>query len=142
MVTGRPPATSRQLPPITGVLVLSMAMVIAGGIYLAAYLPKQAPLPLPIALVTVGVVLFVVAALMLTRLGEFAWERFFQVGGWALLAYVVIVGMLELVLVIDQTRGALLALLTVILLIFALDIPLLLGFSVARFQETASPPTS
>jgi hypothetical protein len=124
------------------VVVLSMAMVIAGGIYLAAYLPKQAPLPLPIALVTAGVVLFVVAALMLTRLGEFAWDRFFQVGGWALLAYVVIVGMLELVLVIDQTRGALLALLTVILLIFALDIPLLLGFSVARFQETASPPTS
>lgn len=55
-----------------------MAMVIAGGIYLAAYLPKQAPLPLPIALVTVGVVLFAVAALMLTRLGEFAWDRFFR----------------------------------------------------------------
>jgi hypothetical protein len=118
-----------------------MAMVIAGGIYLAAYLPKQAPLPIPIALVTAGAVLFVVAAVMLSRLGEFAWDRFFQVGGWALLAYVVIVGMLELVLVIDQTRGALLALLTVILLIFALDIPVLLGFSVARFQEPAGSPT-
>jgi hypothetical protein len=118
-----------------------MAMVVAGGIYLAAYLPKQAPLPLPIALVTAGVVLFAVAAVMVTRLSEFAWDRFFQVGGWALLAYVVIVGMLELVLVIDQTRGALLALLTVILLIFALDIPLLLGFSVARFQETTDSPS-
>ena len=141
MVSGRPPTLGHQLPPVTAVVVTSMAMVIAGGIYLAAYLPKQAPLPLPIALVTVGVVLFSVAAVMLTRLGEFAWDRFLQVGGWALLAYVVIVGMLELVLVIDQTRGALLALLTVILLIFALDIPVLLGFSVARFQETTSPPT-
>jgi hypothetical protein len=123
------------------VVVVSMAMVITGGIYLAAYLPRQAPMPLPIALVTAGVVLFAVAAVMVTRLGEFAWGRFFQVGGWALLAYVVIVGMLELVLVIDQTRGALLALLTVILVIFALDIPLLLGFSVARFQETTETPT-
>lgn len=112
-----------------------MATVIAAGIYLAAYLPKQAPLPLPTALVVVGVLLFLVAAAMLTRLGNFAWSRFLQVGGWALLAYLVIVGMLEFVLVIDQTRGALLALLTVILLIFALDIPILLGFSVARYQE-------
>lgn len=141
MVSGRPPVPGRQLPPITALVVASMAMVIAGGIYLAAYLPKQAPLPIPIALVTAGAVLFVVAAVMLSRLGEFAWDRFFQVGGWALLAYVVIVGMLELVLVIDQTRGALLALLTVILLIFALDIPVLLGFSVARFQEPAGSPT-
>lgn len=141
MVSSRPPVPGRQLPPITAVVMASMAMVIAGGIYLAAYLPKQAPLPLPIALVTAGVLLFVIAAVMLTRLGDFAWDRFFQVGGWALLAYVVIVGMLEFVLVIDQTRGALLALLTVILLIFALDIPVLLGFSVARFQETAGSPT-
>ena len=141
MVSGRPPVPGRQLPPITALVVASMAMVIAGGIYLAAYLPKQAPLPIPIALVTAGAVLFVVAAVMLSRLGEFAWDRFFQVGGWALLAYVVIVGLLELVLVIDQTRGALLALLTVILLIFALDIPVLLGFSVARFQEPAGSPT-
>lgn len=136
-----PPVLGRQLPPITVVVVVSMAMVITGGIYLAAYLPKQAPLPVPIALVTIGVVLFVVAAMMLARLGDFAWGRFFQVGGWALVAYLVIVGMLEFVLVLDQTRGALLALLTVILLIFAFDIPLLLGFSVARFQETSGSPT-
>jgi hypothetical protein len=141
VVSRRPAVPGGQHPPITAVLVVSMAMVIAGGIYLAAYLPKQAPLPLPIALVTVGVVLFGLAAVMLSRLGEFAWHRFFQVGGWALLAYLVIVGMLEFVLVVDQTRGALLALLTVILLIFALDIPLLLGFSVARFQETTCSPT-
>jgi hypothetical protein len=123
------------------VVVVSMALVIAGGIYLAAYLPKQAPLALPTGLVTAGVMLFLVAAAMLTRLREFAWNRFFQVGGWVLLAYLVIVGMLEFVLVIDQTRGALLALLTVILLIFALDIPILLGFSVARHQQTSDSPT-
>lgn len=134
-MNGPPPVPDRQLPPITAVVVVSMATVIGAGIYLAAYLPRQAPLPLPIALVTVGVVLFVVSALMLTRLRDFAWSRFVQVGGWALLAYLVIVGMLEFVLLIDQTRGALLALLTVILLIFALDIPILLGFSVARHQE-------
>ena len=134
-MSGQPTGTDRQLPPITTVVVVSMAAVITAGIYLAAYLPTQAPLPLPTALVAVGVVLFLVSAVMLTRLREFAWFRFRQVGGWVLLAYLVIVGMLEFVLVIDQTRGTLLALLTVILLIFALDIPILLGFSVARYQE-------
>jgi hypothetical protein len=134
-VSGRASVPDRPLPPITMVVVLSMAAVITAGIYLAAYLPKQAPLPLPAALVTLGVVLFLVSAAMMTRLREFAWSRFLQVGRWVLLAYLVIVGILEFVLVVDQTRGGLLALLTVILLIFALDIPILLGFSVARYQE-------
>ena len=77
---------------------------------------------------------------MLLRLPDFAWDRFFQVSGWALVAYVVIAGMLEFVFIIDQTRGALLVLMTTILVIFALDIPIVLGFSVARYQETGGSP--
>jgi mannitol-specific phosphotransferase system IIBC component len=48
--------------------------------------------------------------------------------------------MLEFVFIIDQTRGALLVLMTTILVIFALDIPIVLGFSVARYQETGGSP--
>jgi hypothetical protein len=136
--TGSAPA--RHLPPITEAAVTSMALVIAGGIYLAAYLPHQAPLALPIVLVAAGVVVLLVAISMLLRLPDFAWDRFFQVSGWALVAYVVIAGMLEFVFIIDQTRGALLVLMTTILVIFALDIPIVLGFSVARYQETGGSP--
>lgn len=51
-----------------------------------------------------------------------------------LLAYGVIAGMLEYVFIDDGTGGAMLALLTVSLVLFAVDIPVLLAFSVARFQ--------
>jgi len=43
--------------------------------------------------------------------------------------------MLEFVFLYDHTLGFMLIALTVSLIIFALDIPLLLGFSVARYQD-------
>jgi hypothetical protein len=56
------------------------------------------------------------------------------VGGWALAAYLVIAGMLEFVFVLDHTRGGLLIVLTLMLAVFAVNVPLLLAFSVARYQ--------
>lgn len=135
-------APARKLPPVVESAVASMALVIAGGIFLAAYLPRQAPLPIPIGLISLAAVLLAATVVMLTRLGEFAWNRFRQVSGWALAAYLVIAGMLEYVLLVDRTSGALLLLMTVTLTIFALDIPILLGFSVARHQEVGSSPTA
>ncbi|MGB9482433.1 MAG: hypothetical protein WCB86_00860 [Candidatus Dormiibacterota bacterium] len=138
MVSEPGPLPGRQLPPVVQTAVASMALVIAGGIYLAAYLPRQAPLPIPIVLISLAGVVLLAAVVMLTRLREFAWDRFRQVSGWALVAYVVIAGMLEFVLLVDQTRGALLLLMTITLTIFAVDIPIVLGFSVARHQEVST----
>ncbi|HEY6537908.1 MAG TPA: hypothetical protein VI138_02570 [Candidatus Dormibacteraeota bacterium] len=140
MSTGGP-SLEQARPPITQVAVASMALVITGGIYLAAYLPGQAPTLLPLLLVSAGALLLLAAVALLLGLRRFAWDRFFQVSGWALVAYVVIAGMLEYVILTDGTRGSTLALLTGALLIFALDIPIVLGFSVAQHQEVgASPP--
>ncbi|MGC1183865.1 MAG: hypothetical protein WBA31_01775 [Candidatus Dormiibacterota bacterium] len=132
--------SSPALPPVTQTAVASMACVIAGGIYLAAYIPHQPPVVLPSVLISVGAVLLLLAGSMLLRLRNFAWDRFFQVSGWALVAYLVIAGMIEFVLLVDQTRGALLTLMTIALTIFALDIPIVLGFSVARYQDVSSSP--
>jgi hypothetical protein len=130
---------ARRLPPVAELAVVSMALVIAGGIYLVAHLPERAPLaPAVGLLVTAGVVLVADAALV-SSLRPFAWRVFFQVAGWVLVAYVVIGGMLEFIFVFDDTRGALLVVLTLSLLVFALDIPILLGFSVARYQDPARP---
>ena len=52
-----------------------------------------------------------------------------------LLAYLVIAGMLEYVFVYDDTRGTQLLILSLMLLVFAVNIPMLLAFSVARFQD-------
>jgi hypothetical protein len=70
----------------------------------------------------------------LSRLREFSWSSFWLVGRWALVAYAVIGGMLEYVFLRDGTRGTQLVLVTLMLIAYALIIPMLLAFSVARYQ--------
>jgi len=134
---GPDPDAARRLPPIAELTMTSMALVIAGGIYLAAHLPERAPLSLPVGLLAGAGALLVLAATLVSLLRRFAWRVFFQVAGWTLVAYVVIAGLLEFIFVFDHTRGAMLAVLTLSLVVFALDIPLLFGFSVARYQDPA-----
>jgi hypothetical protein len=124
----------RRLPPIPTLCITSMTLVILGGIYLAAYLPNTPPLIVPAIVTGLGAALIVASAVALSRVERFAWPVFFKVGRWALLAYAITSGMIELVFVLDGTPAGVLALLTAMLAIYALDIPLLLAFSVARYQ--------
>jgi hypothetical protein len=54
-----------------------------------------------------------------------------------LLAYLTIAGILEFVFVFDHTPAHQLALFSVLLFLFATDVPLILAFSVARWQIPA-----
>jgi hypothetical protein len=123
-----------SLPPVTEVCVAAMIAIIAGGIYMASHLPKAAATTLPIIVIVVGFALIGWNVLVLSRLREFSWSSFWLVGRWALLAYVVIGGMLAFVFVRDGTRGTQLVLVTLMLIAYALIIPMLLAFSVARYQ--------
>jgi hypothetical protein len=124
----------RKLPPIAEIAVAIIALVVAGGIDVAAYLPRRAPLAFPIVLAVAAGLLLIWNVVSLSRIAEFAWATFFLVGKWAMLAYLIIAGMLEYVFILDHTRGSYLALLTVMLAIFAVNVPMLLAFSVARYQ--------
>ena len=125
----------RKMPPITALGMVSIAFVTAGVSYVAAYLPKHAPLAVPITCLAAAVAVLATAVVLLSREHEFAWPRFFQVAGWTLLAYIVIAGMIEYAIVYDQTRGPVLAVMTLLLVTFTLTVPVLLGFTVARFQR-------
>jgi hypothetical protein len=133
-------AASRRVPPVTEVGAASMIAIAAGVIYIAAYLPKHAPLGVPIALLVVAFALQVVNAVLLSRIPGFAWYRFFQVGRWSLLAYAIIAGMIEFAFVYDHTRGAQLAVMTLMLALFMLNVPVLIAFTVARFEKSAAVP--
>ena len=56
--------------------------------------------------------LLVINLVLLARVEGFAWSRFFAVGKWALLAYAVIVGLIEYAFVRDHLRGGTLVVLT------------------------------
>ena len=124
----------RRLPPVTEIGAASMALVIVGVIYLASYLPRRAPLGVAVGLLVGAAALLAVNIVVLARLRDFAWRRFFQVGRWGLLAYLVIAGMIEYAFVYDKTRGSLLVVMTLLLAIFTVNVPILLAFTVARFQ--------
>jgi len=127
-------AAERRLPPVYPLAISSMVLVLIGGIYVAAYMPNVPTMALPVALSALSAVLLLANLVMLSRTKPFAWRPFFQVGLWSLLVYVVIAGMLELIFVLDGTPGSILGLLTLQLAIFAVDVPLLFAFSVARYQ--------
>jgi hypothetical protein len=126
--------SERRLPPVTELGVVSMALIVAGGISIAARLPGDVPLGLPVALLAASALLMVVNLVALSRVPGFNWGAFFMVARWALLAYGVIAGILEFVFINDGTRGGVLVVLTLSLLVYAVHVPLLIGFTVARYQ--------
>jgi hypothetical protein len=128
-------AIERKLPPIAELAIASMVAIVAGGVYLAAHLPRHAPPALPTAMLVVSAGLIVANLVLLSRLENFAWKSFFLVAKWSLVAYVVIAGMLQYVFVKDGTSGGTLVLVTLMLVAYAINIPLLFAFSVARYQD-------
>ncbi len=123
---------------MTQLAVGALCLVVVGGIYLASYLPRHAPLALPIGLVVAAGLLEGANVALLSRLKPFAWDKFFLVWRWAQLAYLVVAGMLEYVFVYDGTRGSLLAVLSAMLVLFALDVPIIIAFTVARYERVTA----
>jgi hypothetical protein len=130
-----PSLVDRKLPPVTEIGAASMIAVAAGVIYLASYLPKHAPLWLALVFLAIAAGLQLTNAFFLARIENFAWPRFVQVGKWALLAYLVIAGMIEYAFVYDHTRGAQLVVMTLMLALFMLNVPVLIAFTVARYER-------
>jgi hypothetical protein len=125
--------TEAKLPPVTQLAVVSMALIVAGGIYIASHLPNEVPLTPPIVLLAASALLMAGNIAALARVPGFNWGLFFGVAKWAALAYCVIAGMLEYVFVNDGTRGGVLVVLTLSLVVYAIHVPLLIGYTVARY---------
>lgn len=142
-VTAPPTTTTaaeeeRPFPPVTQLTVASLVLVVVGGIFMAATFPATPSLVLPVILLAGSALLWALSMLLLVRRGGFAWPVFFGVARWALLAYVVEAGMIEFAFIHNNARGAPLLVLSLMLVMFALDVPLSIAFTVARFH--ASPP--
>ena len=126
----------RPLPPVTQLGMASLSLIVAGGIYLSAHLPRQVPIGPAVALLVASALLLAVNIFLLSRVRGFAWDRFFEVGKWSLLAYAVIAGIIEYVFLRNHLRGDALIVLTLSLVVFAVHVPMLVGFTVARYADT------
>jgi hypothetical protein len=125
----------RRLPPVTQVGMLSLALIVTGGIYLAAHIPQHVPLAPAVALLAASALLLIGNLFSLTRVDGFAWPTFFGVAKWSLLAYAVIAGLIEYAFLRNHLRGGALIVLTLSLVVFAIHVPTLIGFTVARFAD-------
>ena len=117
----------------------SLTLIIAGGIYLSAHLPQHVPLGPAIGLLVASALLLSLNLASLTRVPGFAWKRFGQVAKWAFLAYAITAGMIEYVFVRDHVSGGALVVLTLSLLVYAVQVPMLIGFTVARYDTSDTP---
>jgi len=125
--------SERPLPPVTALGMASLALIVAGGIYLSAHLPQHVPLGPAVALLAASALLLAGNIFALSRVRDFAWDRFFSVARWSLLAYAVIAGMILYAFLQDHIRGGTLVVLTLSLVVFAVHVPMLVGFTVARY---------
>jgi hypothetical protein len=125
----------RRLPPVTQLGMLSLSLIVAAVIYLSAHLPEHVPLGPAIALLAASALLLIGNVVALRRTKGFAWGRFLEVGRWALLAYATIAGLIEYVFLRNSTSGGPLIVLTLSLAVFALNVPVLIAFTVARYDD-------
>jgi hypothetical protein len=134
----------RRYPPVTQLGMASLTLIVIGGIYLSAKLPQHVPLGPAVALLAGSVLLLAINLALLARAEGFPWARFFEVAKWSLLAYAIIAAMIEYAFLRNHVKGGPLVVLTLSLVVFAVHVPILIGFTVARYYEpdSAGPQAS
>jgi hypothetical protein len=126
--------SERSLPPVTPLAVGTLVLSVISAILIAANVPHHPPLAVAGVLLGVATLCLLTAIVLLARTHPFAWNTFFLVAGWSLAGYIVIAGMIEYAFIIDHTPSRTLAAMSIMLALFTIDVPLLLGFSVAQHQ--------
>jgi len=90
----------------------------------------------PIAPTDLVVIVGAGAIGLLVRWRDFAWGTFSLVVRWALVAYVISAGMIEFSFVRNHASGAPLLVVSLMLVLFAVDVPLIIAVTVARYQSS------
>jgi hypothetical protein len=126
---------NQKLPPVTQTAMVSLALIVAGGIYLSAHLPDHVPLAPAVILLILSAALMAFNLLSLARVQGFAWDRFFAIARWAVLAYAITAGLIEFVFLRNHVGGGVLVILTLSLVVYAIHVPTLVGFTVARYYD-------
>ena len=136
MVTKTEPyaGDTKSSPVIATIIGTIISCIMAAGIIIA-YIPEQPPIWGSIMWLGIAGALTLTSIVLILRKKPFAWKVFFKVAKWVFLYILVLTGMGEYVIVFDGTRGETLVVMTIIILLFLINIPMLWGFSVARHER-------
>ena len=139
VTTPTPPyaGDTTRSPVVACIVGTIISCILAAGIIIA-HVPEPAPMWGSIMWVCIAAVLTVATVVLILRKKPFARKRFFTVAKWVFLYILVLTGMGEYVMAFDGMRGEALVIMTIILLLFLVNIPMLWGFSVARHERTPS----
>lgn len=132
----------RSRSPIVTASVGSIVFAFLSVGFIASYLPVKAPMVWPVSFLIVSAALWIVALVMLARLHTFAWPLFLTVIRWVSILPLVFAALAIFVFVSDGTGGLTLAIMIAVLVLAAANIPLVIGFSVARHEPVASTTAS
>jgi hypothetical protein len=125
---------TRKMPPVDVVAVVSIFLVVFGGILMASKFPDRPPLTVPIIICAACGGLFLANVVMLSRVREFSWRTFWLVAKWVALAYATITGLIAYSFVHNHITGSPLVVICIMLLIFAVSVVTVISFTVARYQ--------
>jgi hypothetical protein len=125
---------TKSSPIIASIIGTVISCILAAGIIIA-HIPGPAPMWGSVMWVCIAAVLTIATVILILRKKPFARKQFFKVAKWVFLYILVLSGMGEYVIVFDGTRGEPLVVMTIILLLFLVNIPMLWGFSVARHER-------
>jgi hypothetical protein len=128
---------TRSSPVIACIVGAIISCILAAGIIIA-YIPQPAPLWGSVMWVCIASALTIASIILMLRKKPFAWKVFFTVAKWVFLYILVLTGVGEYVIVFDGTRGEPLVIMTIILLLFLINTPMLWAFSVARHERASS----
>lgn len=125
----------RKVPPVVGLGMGALTAAITGGVLMVSQIEEEPALLVPGVLMGAAITLEIVAVVLLVTIRPFAWSRFTQVFGWALLAYLFQSGIIEWSFIKNDVPGGPLGVLTAGLVVFATIVPLMVAFTVARYQR-------
>jgi hypothetical protein len=128
---------TRNSPVIACITGTIVSCILAAGIMIAHF-PGPSPIWGSILWVSVAAALTIISAVLILTKKQFARGLFFKVARWVFLYILIMTGMGEYVLVFDGTRGEPLVVMTMILVLFLINVPMLWGFSVARHERVSS----
>lgn len=142
MTAAEPYLGDRSRSPIVTASISSIIFAFLAAGVIASYLPQSAPLHWPVAFLIVSAVLWLAAVMLLFRLRRFAWQLFFSVLRWVSILPLTFAATAIFVFVTDGTSGITLAIMVAVLLLAALNIPIVIAFSVARHERVSDSTQS